>query len=83
MIIGDQEALAKEDAEAEVPHGGETGGGRIALKSEYKIKGDWKLNFLLFPENILKDFQKQDTRIILLNIHKESTFLEGSAPLNL
>ena len=83
MIIGDQEALAKGEPEVEVPHGEEIGGGRIALKSEYKIKGDWKLNFLLFAENILKSFQKQDTRIILFNINKESTFLVGYAPLNL
>lgn len=40
MIIGDQEALAKGEPEVEVPHGEEIGGGRIALKSEYKIKGD-------------------------------------------
>lgn len=83
MIIGDQEALAKGEPEVEVPHGEEIGGDRTALKSEYKLKGNWKLTFLLFPENILKSFQKQDTRIILFNIHQVSTFLEGYAPLNL
>lgn len=83
MIIGDQEALAKGEPEVEVPHGEEIGGDRTALKSEYKLKGNWKLTFLLFPENILKSFQKQDTRIILFNIRQVSTFLEGYAPLNL
>lgn len=83
MIIGDQEALAKGEPEVEVAHGEEIGGDRTALKSEYKVKGNWKLTFLLLPENILKSFQKQDTRIILFNIHQVSTFLEGYAPLNL
>ena len=84
MIIGDQEAPAKGELEVEVLHGEEIGGGLIALKSEYKIQGDWKLNFLNFKvENILKSFQKQATRIILFNIHKESTFVEGYALLYL
>lgn len=76
MIIGDQEALAKGELEVEVLHGEEIGGGLIALKSEYKIQENWKLNFLLFLESILKSFQKHATRIILFSIHKESSFVE-------
>lgn len=71
MIIGDQEAPAKGELEVEVLHGEEIGDGLIALKSKYKIQEDWKLNFLLFLEDILKSVQKQATRIILFNIHKD------------
>lgn len=56
MIIGDQEAPAKGELEVEVLHGEEIGGGLIALKSEYRIREDSKLNFLLYLENILKSF---------------------------
>lgn len=59
MIIGGQEAPAKGELEVEALHGEEIGDDLIALKSEYKIQEDWKLNFLLFLENILKGFQKQ------------------------
>jgi hypothetical protein len=48
VTIEDQEAPAKEELEVEVPHGEETGGGRIALKSEYQIQEDGKLLFFLF-----------------------------------
>lgn len=79
MIIGDQEAPAKGELEVEVLHGEEIGDGLIALKSKYKYKRIEKLNFLLSLEDILKSFQKQATRIIWFNIHKNQLFLEKYA----
>lgn len=59
MIIGDQEAPAKGELEVEVLRGEEIGDGLIALKSKYEIQEDWKLNFLLFLEDILKSFKNR------------------------